>query len=251
MSRKPSYAGEFDDVLSSSPEDQSTPQLRPELSFENNTKNERNVHAGTRSLFDSQPGFSYGQPSSHMDIDVEQIGVAVSEDRLKRKESQEVLSPAKRTKKHPSPPRDHLQVWGIHVEQNLRKWEMDAKSFGNDEHDDEDETFTKSVAATPLSTKDANETVKTTNNRTHGTAFLNEEAGKARSTSTIGAKKLKSAMRKPATKTSCDRESGSHIHQNNVADGSMDMDQDELQWTKKEYDIQVRKFGSDEDKAKK
>jgi hypothetical protein len=258
MPRKLSYAGEFDDVLSSSPQDQSTPRLRREPSFEDNTKNERKVNAGTRSLFGSQPGFSYSQPSFHMDIDDEQIGLTVSEDRLKRKETQDVLSPAKRTKKHPSPPREYLHEWGIHVEQNLQKWEMDAKSSSGNEEDedaegDEDDEDVPFAKFTSLSTKDASETMKTANGHAQGReAFSNDvETGKAGATSAIGPNKLKSTMRKQAIETRRNLINGSHINGDNVTDGSMDIDQDELQWTKKEYDIQLRKFGSDEDKTGK
>jgi len=221
-----SYLGDLDALPSSSPQGQSTPRLRREPLFEDGMNTLTKVHADSRSFLDSHPDSSHGVHSSEMDIDVQQIGVAVSteEDTPKRKMSQKVASPSKRSKKHPSPPRDLLAQMALQV--------MNSG-------EDKEVSVVNSVAGGALSSKNTNEKVKAGKGHMPGkVVFARQELPRtAGSMPNLGAaKSLKSAMRKPATETrDYRRQHSQDFSQNNIRDESMDVD--ELQWDKTHYII--------------
>ncbi len=158
-----------------------------------------------------------------MDIEYEQAGDAEStEDRLKRKRFPETLSSLKRSKKHPSPPIGDLAQWGLEMDK------IHKKKFG----DDADAPF--QAAGGLMSVKYVNKKVMTDMGRTH--TRIREGLSNAASVPNLGEKGLKSSMRKQATETGDNLQSVSYL---NVAHGSMD--EDELQWTETQYDIQTRK----------
>lgn len=226
------YGSDVDAILSSSPQAQSTPRLRLEPSFEENgRKTLRNVPADSRSVFDFDPDNSYVGQSSDMNMDVdlgmEPAGKAVfNEDSLKRKSPEVILTAdVKRSKKHPSPNKEELDSMALIIKNSL----LDRP---------QEPPVANTTARGALSTKDANGKVKTAKRVVQGkVAFAKQELTKTTaSMPNLGAKGLKSAMRKP---TSEKGSSHQYFSQNDIADGSM-MDLDELQWDETEYNIGMR-----------
>lgn len=225
-----SYIEYFDAMLSSSPQGQSTPRVRLEPSFkQNGEKTLTKIRSDSRPGFESHSNFPYSVLPSEMDIDVEQIGVAVSieVDTPKRKGSQDIRSPVKRSKKHPSPKREELEQLALAMEK-----------FS----DEEEAIVDIPVASRPLSSKDANGKLKTGKCQMRGeVAFAKQELPRtAGSMPDLSTKGLKSAMRKSMTETGANRPNSLHFRQNSLADGSLDMD--ELQWNITEYNIGGKKL---------
>jgi hypothetical protein len=235
MPKQYRYGSDIDAILSSSPQAQSTPRLRLEPSFEKNgRKTLKNVPADFRSVFDFDPDNSYVGQSSDMNMDLDldlgmdPAGKAVfNEDSLKRKSPQVILTvDVKRSKKHPSPNKEELDSMALIVKDSL----LDSP---------QELPFANTTARGALSTKDANGKVKTTNRVVQGkVAFSKQELTKTTaSMPNIGAKGLKSAMRKPTPEKGSSHQ---YFSQNDITDGSM-MELDELQWDETEYNIGMRK----------
>lgn len=160
-----------------------------------------------------------------MILDDDLVSVAIlMEETLKRKDVPPMVSPKiKRTKKHPSPPRDALEQLALST----------GLMFGSVEAG-----AVNSTAASALLAKDANEAVKSAKQPTTGrVAFAMGQSAKSTGlVSNIAVKPLKSALHSPSTQG----EIHHRLHnQNAVPDGSMDID--ELQWNDTIYHIGSKK----------
>jgi hypothetical protein len=148
-----------------------------------------------------------------MDIELKLADKPVSnEDSLKRKNPQLVLTTdVKRSKKHPSPSKEDLDGMVLSM-----------KNFPL-----ENPQQPPVVNATALSTKDVNGKVKPAKRVAQGkVAFAKQElTNTAGSIPNLGAKGLKSAMRKPTSEKGSSRP---YYSQHNLVDESM-IDLDELQ----------------------
>ncbi|KAE9377996.1 hypothetical protein N431DRAFT_170627 [Stipitochalara longipes BDJ] len=206
MPEQTNSVGDVDAMPSSSPQGQSTPRLRLEPYEENGRKTLRGVSIGSRSIFDARQDSQL----SDMALDDEEIGVAITtEDAPKRKGSQELRSPMKRSKA--------LLTKGY--------------CSGDDEG-----SLTIPAIGDLLSSKDVNRTVKT--GKGHMPGMLLGKKGLPSSPGSmpnLGANTLKSAMRKPAVRSNRQ----SDMRQNEVADGEMEID--ELQWDNIDFYIGGKK----------
>jgi hypothetical protein len=170
------------------------------------------------------PDVSYGAQSSHMMFDNEQSGVADSiEETLKRKVVQPMLSPdPKRTKKHPSPPREVLEQLALDAQ----------RMFGPDGI-----AALTSATGTALSLKDSNKAMKSAKQRTSSReAFSTGQLPRpTKSTLDIAAEPLRSAMRNPSSQD--ESECAMPPTPNEIPEESTD----ELQWDDTMYNIGFRR----------